>query len=190
MKAVIQRVSSASVTVGGEVVGSIGTGILVLLGVAQGDDDRDAAWLAEKIVGLRMFEDEGGKMNRSLPEIGGELLAVSQFTLAGNCAKGRRPSFDGAAPPAEANRLYEEFVAAVRRLGIPVATGVFQAMMAVSLVNDGPVTFILDSPARLRELPRAAGPAAGRQIRPALRERESLGGTSRGEDENKPAPRP
>ena len=148
MKAVIQRVTSASVEVAGKVVGNIGPGILVLLGVEKGDGERDAGWLAEKIVGLRIFEDEAGKMNRSLREIDGELLAVSQFTLAGNCAKGRRPSFDSAAPPAEANRLYGYFIEAVRRLGIPVATGVFQAMMQVSLVNDGPVTFILETPFR------------------------------------------
>jgi len=153
MKAVVQRVTSASVEVAGEVVGAIGPGILVLLGVEKGDRERDADWLAEKITALRIFEDEAGKMNRSLLEIGGELLAVSQFTLAGNCAKGRRPSFDSAAPPDEANRLYEYFVEAVRHLGVPVATGVFQAMMMVSLVNDGPVTFILESPAHVRSHP-------------------------------------
>ncbi|MCM2356861.1 MAG: D-aminoacyl-tRNA deacylase [Geobacteraceae bacterium] len=145
MKAVIQRVSSARVDVAGETVGRIGRGILVLLGVEKGDGERDAERLADKIVGLRLFEDDAGKMNQALPEIGGALLAVSQFTLAGNCAKGRRPSFDGAAPPAEANRLYECFVARVKSLGVPVETGVFQAMMEVSLVNDGPVTFILES---------------------------------------------
>lgn len=145
MKAVIQRVSSARVDVAGETVGRIGRGILVLLGVEKGDGERDTERLAEKIVGLRIFEDDAGKMNLALPEIGGALLAVSQFTLAGNCAKGRRPSFDGAAPPAEANRLYECFVARVKSLGVPVETGVFQAMMEVSLVNDGPVTFILES---------------------------------------------
>jgi D-aminoacyl-tRNA deacylase len=150
VKAVIQRVTSASVEVAGQVVGAIGPGILVLLGVEKGDEPRDAHRLAEKIVALRMFEDKTGKMNLSLPEISGELLAVSQFTLAGNCAKGRRPSFDTAAPPEEANRLYEQFVAAVRSLGIPVATGIFQSTMKVSLVNDGPVTFILESRAQLR----------------------------------------
>ena len=146
MKAVIQRVTEARVEVGGETAGAIGRGVLVLLGVEKGDTTQDADWLAEKIVSLRIFEDEAGKMNLSLPDMGGALLAVSQFTLAGNCAKGRRPSFDSAAPPGEANLLYEQFVAAVRRLHIPVATGIFQAMMQVSLVNDGPVTFILDSP--------------------------------------------
>jgi D-tyrosyl-tRNA(Tyr) deacylase len=145
VKAVIQRVSSASVDVAGETVGRIGRGLLVLLGVESGDRERDADRLAEKIVNLRIFEDDSGKMNRALMEAGGNLLVVSQFTLAGNCAKGRRPSFDGAAPPAEANRLYEYFVATLRELGVTTETGVFQAMMAVSLVNDGPVTFILDT---------------------------------------------
>jgi D-aminoacyl-tRNA deacylase len=148
VKAVIQRVRSAAVEVEGQTAGAIGEGILVLLGVEKGDGECAADWLADKIVALRIFEDEAGKMNRSLLETGGELLAVSQFTLAGNCAKGRRPSFDSAAPPVEANRLYEYFVAAVRRTGVPVQTGIFQAMMQVSLVNDGPVTFILDSPVR------------------------------------------
>ena len=145
MKAVIQRVSSASVDVAGETVGRIGRGLLVLLGVESGDGEWDADRLAEKIVNLRIFEDDSGKMNRALMEAGGNLLVVSQFTLAGNCTKGRRPSFDGAAPPAEANRLYEYFVATLRELGVTTETGVFQAMMAVSLVNDGPVTFILDT---------------------------------------------
>ena len=145
MKAVLQRVIKAKVAVAGKRVGRIGTGILVLLGVEKGDGERDAEWLADKIVGLRIFEDDAGKMNRALREIGGELLVVSQFTLAGNCAKGRRPSFDDAAPTAEANRLYEYFVGRVRGMGVPVETGMFQAMMAVSLVNDGPVTFILES---------------------------------------------
>ncbi|HYS42824.1 MAG TPA: D-aminoacyl-tRNA deacylase [Geobacteraceae bacterium] len=145
MKAVIQRVSSARVDVEGTTVGTIGQGVLVLLGVEKGDGERDADWLADKIVNLRIFEDDAGKMNLALREIGGALLAVSQFTLAGNCAKGRRPSFDSAAPPVEANRLYEYFVARVRALGVSVETGIFQAMMAVSLVNDGPVTFVLES---------------------------------------------
>jgi D-tyrosyl-tRNA(Tyr) deacylase len=145
LKAVIQRVSAAKVEVSGKTVGRIGKGILILLGVEKGDGERDADWLAEKIGNLRIFEDEAGKMNLSVKEIAGELLAVSQFTLAGNCAKGRRPSFDTAAPPEEANRLYEYFVGKLRRLGLPVETGVFQAMMQVSLVNDGPVTFILES---------------------------------------------
>jgi len=150
VKAVIQRVRSAAVEVDGRTVGAIGRGILVFLGVGKGDLEQDADWLAAKIVALRIFEDEAGKMNRSLQEVGGELLAVSQFTLAGNCAKGRRPSFDSAAPPDEANRLYDYFVEAVKRLDVPVRTGIFQAMMQVSLVNDGPVTFILETPSRLR----------------------------------------
>jgi D-tyrosyl-tRNA(Tyr) deacylase len=146
LKTVIQRVSEAVVAVDGNSVGRIGRGILVLLGVEKGDNEQDADWLAEKIVALRIFEDDAGKMNLALGEIGGELLVVSQFTLAGNCAKGRRPSFDTAAPPDEANRLYEYFVERVKRMDVPVATGLFQAMMQVSLVNDGPVTFILESP--------------------------------------------
>jgi D-tyrosyl-tRNA(Tyr) deacylase len=148
LKAVIQRVGKSSVEVDGNRVGEIGKGILVLLGVEKGDAEGDADWLAEKIVNLRIFEDEAGKMNLSVREIGGELLVVSQFTLAGNCAKGRRPSFDSAAPPGEANRLYEYFVERLRTMGLKVATGVFQAMMQVSLTNDGPVTFILESPGR------------------------------------------
>jgi D-tyrosyl-tRNA(Tyr) deacylase len=146
MKAVIQRVSGARVEVAGATVGEIGRGILVLLGVEKGDGERDAAWLADKISALRIFEDEAGKMNLSVHDIGGEMLAVSQFTLAGNCSKGRRPSFDTAAPPEEANLLYENFVTNLRALGVPVATGIFQADMQVHLVNDGPVTFVLDSP--------------------------------------------
>ena len=146
MKAVIQRVSEARVTVDGSVSGAIDRGILVLLGVAKGDTEQDADWLAKKIIELRIFEDSDGKMNLSLAEIGGSLLAVSQFTLAGNCSKGRRPSFDTAAPADEGKRLYDYFVERARQSGIPVATGVFQAMMQVHLVNDGPVTFILQSP--------------------------------------------
>lgn len=145
MKAVLQRVSRAQVDVAGETVGRIGRGILVLLGVEKGDNERDADRLADKIVKLRIFEDDAGKMNLALGDIGGKLLVVSQFTLAGNCTKGRRPSFDNSAPPDEANRLYEYFVGRVKEAGVPVATGVFQAMMDVSLVNDGPVTFILES---------------------------------------------
>ena len=148
MKAVIQRVAEAEVKVDGRSVGRIGKGILILLGVEKEDEERDADWLAEKIRNLRIFEDQAGKMNLSVVETGGELLAVSQFTLAGNCAKGRRPSFDSAAPPEEASRLYEYFVNKLRDSGLRVETGVFQAMMRVSLVNDGPVTFILESPGR------------------------------------------
>ena len=144
MKAVIQRVSSASVTVAGAVVGRIDQGILVLLGVEKGDSEAHADWLAEKIVLLRIFEDGAGKMNRALAEVGGSILAVSQFTLAGNCDKGRRPSFDTAAPPDEGKRLYDYFVGALQRQKVPVQTGIFQADMQVALVNDGPVTFILE----------------------------------------------
>ncbi len=144
MKAVIQRVTSASVTVDGQIVGKIEQGIMVLLGVEKGDSEAPANWLAEKIVGLRIFEDEQGKMNRSLADIGGAVLAISQFTLAGNCDKGRRPSFDTAAPAEEGKRLYDYFVEALKRLNVPVETGIFQADMQVSLVNDGPVTFILE----------------------------------------------
>ncbi|QOX77437.1 D-tyrosyl-tRNA(Tyr) deacylase [Trichlorobacter lovleyi] len=144
MKAVIQRVSSAQVTVHGEVVGQIGQGIMVLLGVEKGDGEAAADWLAEKMVALRIFEDEAGKMNRALTDIGGAVLAVSQFTLAGNCDKGRRPSFDTAAPADEGRRLYDYFVGALKRQGVPVQTGIFQADMQVALVNDGPVTFILE----------------------------------------------
>ena len=127
MKAVIQRVSSSSVTVEGAVVGAIDRGIMVLLGVEKGDDEAKADWLAGKICGLRMFADADGKMNLSLRDVGGSLLVVSQFTLAGNCAKGRRPSFDTAAVPEEGKRLYEYFVEAVKRQEVSVATGIFQA---------------------------------------------------------------
>jgi D-tyrosyl-tRNA(Tyr) deacylase len=145
MRACIQRVSRAQVTVAGEVCGRIGRGMLVLLGVAAGDGDDDARKLAQKIGGLRIFEDDQEKMNLSLAEVGGAMLVVSQFTLLGDCRKGRRPSFTDAAPPETAERLYQVFVAAVREQGIEVATGRFRAHMEVALVNDGPVTFIVDS---------------------------------------------
>ncbi|MFZ2951360.1 MAG: D-aminoacyl-tRNA deacylase [Desulfuromonadaceae bacterium] len=144
MKAVIQRVTSASVTVDNTVVGKIDQGIMILLGVEKGDAEPQADWLVDKICGLRMFSDEAGKMNLSVQDIGGSLLVISQFTLAGNCAKGKRPSFDTAAPADEGKRLYEYFVEVARRTGIPVETGIFQADMQVALVNDGPVTFILE----------------------------------------------
>ncbi len=144
MKVVIQRVTSASVTVGDSIVDQIGRGTLVLVGVEKGDDEKKADWLVDKICGLRIFSDNDGKMNLSVMDISGSLLIVSQFTLAGNCTKGKRPSFDTAAPPDEGKRLYEYFVAAARRTGVPVATGIFQADMQVSLVNDGPVTFVLE----------------------------------------------
>ena len=144
MKTVIQRVSSAHVVVDEHIVGQIGKGIVILLGVEKGDTEIQADWLVDKIVNLRIFEDEAGKMNRSVQDICGSLLVISQFTLAGNCDKGRRPSFDTAASPDEGRRLYDYFVEAVKRLDIAVATGIFQADMQVSLVNDGPVTFILE----------------------------------------------
>ena len=145
MKAVLQRVKRASVTVDGQIVGQIGPGILVLLGVEQGDSEQDARQLADKTIDLRIFDDAQGKMNLSLTEVRGSLLVVSQFTLLGDCRKGRRPSFIAAAPPELAEKLYETFIAAAGIRGIPVATGKFRAMMDVELVNDGPVTLILDS---------------------------------------------
>jgi len=145
MRAVIQRVSTARVVIEGQEHSRIGPGILVLLGVEKGDTVEDAQMLARRIVELRIFEDEAGKMNRSIAETGGQILAVSQFTLVGDCRRGRRPSFDPAAPPDEARTLYERFVQEVAGLGVAVATGVFQAMMDVELTNQGPVTFILDS---------------------------------------------
>jgi D-tyrosyl-tRNA(Tyr) deacylase len=145
MRAVLQRVSRASVTVAGEAVGQIGRGILVLLGVEPDDTDDDARQLADRTIALRIFEDANGKMNLSLEEIGGSLLVVSQFTLLGDCRKGRRPSFISAAPPELAEKLYNTFIGAAGSRGISVATGRFRAMMDVELVNDGPVTLLLDS---------------------------------------------
>jgi len=145
VRAVVQRVTQAWVEVGGEVVGAIDKGFLVLLGVANGDTLADAAYLAEKTAGLRIFEDDGGKMNLALSEVGGAVLAVSQFTLLGDCRKGRRPGFTDAAPPELADALYNAYVAALRATGLTVATGVFRAEMQVHLVNDGPVTLLLDS---------------------------------------------
>lgn len=145
MRAVVQRVSEASVSVETEEVGRIDQGILVLLGVGQDDGPGDAIYMAEKVIHLRIFADEQGKMNRSLLDVGGGLLAVSQFTLWGDCRKGRRPSFIAAAEPSKAEELYEAFVRHARSLGVTVFTGRFQEMMEVSLVNDGPVTLLLDS---------------------------------------------
>jgi len=145
MRAVVQRVSSASVVVEGETIGRIEKGLLVLLGVTHDDGQEDVIYLAQKIVGLRVFEDADGKMNLSLGEVGGSVLAVSQFTLYGDCRKGRRPSFVEAARPEQAEPLYRSFVAELRGSGVKVETGRFQAQMAVSLVNDGPVTLILES---------------------------------------------
>ena len=145
MRAVIQRVNQASVTVGGETVGTIQRGLMVLLGVARGDAAVDAAFLADKTAGLRIFEDGAGKMNLSVEEVGGGILVVSQFTLLGDCRKGRRPGFTEAAAPQLADALYEAYVDALRNRGLTVATGVFQAEMQVALINDGPVTLLLDS---------------------------------------------
>ena len=146
MKALIQRVTRASVEVDGRIVGQIRNGLLVLLGVARGDTEADLAYLVEKIPALRIFSDEAGKMNRSLAETGGGLLAISQFTLLGDTRKGRRPGFDQAADPPTARRLFEQFVAALKeKTDLTIETGVFGAHMKVELVNDGPVTFIVDS---------------------------------------------
>jgi len=145
MRAVIQRVSEASVTVDNQVVGRVGPGFLILLGVGQGDTEADVAYLAEKVANLRIFEDAEGKMNLSLLDTGGGALVISQFTLYGDARKGRRPGFSDAAPPEEANRLYEAFSARLAGYSIRVERGVFQAHMTVALVNDGPVTLLLDS---------------------------------------------
>ena len=145
MRAVLQLVSEASVSVSGEVVGRIGPGLLVLLGVGAGDGEADADYLAEKTLGLRVFPDEGGQMNRSVQEVGGGILVVSQFTLYGDARRGRRPGYSAAAGPEEASRLYERFVAGLRPSGLRVETGVFRAAMDVTLVNQGPVTLLLDS---------------------------------------------
>jgi D-aminoacyl-tRNA deacylase len=145
MRAVLQRVTRARVSVEGEVVGEIGRGLLVLIGVAQDDQETDADYLAEKVVGLRVFEDAEGKMNLALAEVGGSVLAVSQVTLYGDVRRGKRPSFDAAARPELARRLYEHFIGRIRAAGLRCETGQFQKTMAVELVNEGPVTLLLDS---------------------------------------------
>jgi len=145
MRAVLQRVSEAAVVVDEQTVRAIGRGLLVLLGVGREDDESDVRYLVRKTAGLRIFEDEQGRMNRSVSDIGGAVLVVSQFTLYGDCRKGRRPGFSDAAPPQRADCLYRHYVTQLQALGLTVATGVFQADMKVSLVNDGPVTFLLDS---------------------------------------------
>src|SRR6266446_5866859 len=145
MRAVVQRVSRARVTVSGEITGEIGLGLLVLLGVGAGDTRAEADYLVDKTIGLRIFEDAGGKMNLSVAEVGGALLVVSQFTLYGDARRGRRPSFDAAAPPDQAGELYEYFVEKVRGAGLRCDTGRFQETMQVELVNEGPVTILLDS---------------------------------------------
>jgi D-aminoacyl-tRNA deacylase len=145
VRIVLQRVKSASVTVGGERISEIGAGLLLLVGVARGDGESEAGWLAEKVAGLRIFNDEEGKMNLSLKDVGGEVLAVSQFTLLADTRKGKRPSFVGAAPPEEAERLFDYFCERLREAGVgSVKTGSFGAMMDVALVNDGPVTIVLE----------------------------------------------
>lgn len=145
MRAVVQRVSRARVTVGGEIIGEISHGLLVLLGVAHEDTASDADYLADKVAGLRIFEDDAGKMNLSVAEKGGAILAVSQFTLFGDVRRGKRPSFDAAARPEKARELYEYFVSRIRALGLRCETGRFQEMMTVELANEGPVTILLDS---------------------------------------------
>ncbi|MBM3300172.1 MAG: D-tyrosyl-tRNA(Tyr) deacylase [Deltaproteobacteria bacterium] len=146
MRSVVQRVSSAGVTVDGEEVGRIGPGMLVLLAAAPGDGPEQIRWMADKLIGLRIFPDEAGKMNLGLDQVCGEMLIVSQFTLYGDCRKGKRPSYAAAAAPEHAQQVYSDFIQAVRDRGIPVQQGVFGAMMDVELVNDGPVTLIIDSP--------------------------------------------
>ncbi|HWY68586.1 MAG TPA: D-aminoacyl-tRNA deacylase [Terriglobales bacterium] len=145
MRAVVQRVTKAAVTVEDSVVGAIGLGLLVLLGVSRGDTEASADYIVEKLLGLRIFDDDGGKMNLSVRNVGGAMLVVSQFTLFGDLRRGKRPSFDDAARPEQARALYEYVVAKIREQGIECATGEFQAMMHVSLVNDGPVTILIDS---------------------------------------------
>lgn len=145
MRALVQLVSEAKVTVGNRITGAITTGLVILLGVRQGDTEKDARYLADKIANLRIFPDADGVMNRSILEEKGEMLVVSQFTLFGDCRKGRRPSYSKAAPPDEANKLYQYFIQEIEKLGIKAATGEFQAMMQVALINNGPVTILLDS---------------------------------------------
>jgi len=146
MKAVLQRVTQSTVTVDNQIVGEIGRGLMVLLGVDRRDAQKEAVYLAEKIIHLRIFEDQDGKLNRSLKDVGGNMMVVSQFTLLGDCRKGRRPSFGEAAAPEQAEALYAHFVRTVEQMGVTVATGRFRATMQVSLTNDGPVTLILETP--------------------------------------------
>jgi D-tyrosyl-tRNA(Tyr) deacylase len=145
MRAVVQRVSEGEVEVDGDIVGKVGNGFVVLVGVGKDDTEKDVEYLIEKVLGLRIFEDDFGKMNLSITDVGGEILAVSQFTLYGDCRKGRRPSYDGAAPPDVAERLYGLFVEEMRKRGVKVETGRFRAIMDLHLINSGPVTILLDS---------------------------------------------
>ena len=151
MRAVIQRVLASSVSVDGQIVGQIGKGFNILLGVGQGDGQKQVEWLAEKIAHLRVFEDENAKMNLSLKDIEGSALVISQFTLYGNCEKGRRPSFTEAAHPTTAKKLYEDFIEELKKYDIPVETGIFQADMKVEITNDGPVTMIIETPQKVQE---------------------------------------
>lgn len=150
MRVVLQRVSKASVEVEGNIIGKIDNGLLLLLGIHVDDNIKELEWMVNKVIGLRIFEDEDGKMNNSLSDVEGSLLIVSQFTLYGDCEKGRRPGFTGAARPDKAIPMYEEFIARCRKLGVHVENGEFGADMKVDLLNDGPVTLVIDSPARLR----------------------------------------
>lgn len=152
MKLVIQRVKRASVSIAGQMKAEIGPGLLVLVGVGRDDTHADAAWLANKTAQLRIFDDGAGKMNKSVADVGGAVLVVSQFTLYGDCVKGNRPSFIAAAPPEEANDLYEEYVRCLAGTGLPIATGCFREMMVVGLENDGPVTLLLESHGRSHDL--------------------------------------
>jgi D-tyrosyl-tRNA(Tyr) deacylase len=160
MRAVIQRGAGGSVSVDGEVVGAIDRGLVVLVGVARGDGDDEARWIAQKIAALRIFEDDEGKMNRSVADVGGGVLLISQFTLLADCRKGRRPSFVGAAEPSKGRRLYELVADEIRSAGLPVETGRFGARMRVSIENEGPVTIILDSSERGGPAPATGGSGA------------------------------
>ncbi len=161
MRVVIQRVSRAQVRVGGRSIASIEGGLMLLVAVERGDAEEDLAWCADKIVGMRIFADGDGKMSRSVIQAGGKILAVSQFTLVGNLRRGRRPSFEGAAPPGPAEELYDRFLERLRELGVNVSSGVFGAMMEVELINDGPVTLLLDSGERGRRERRSAPQGRG-----------------------------
>lgn len=151
MRAIIQKVREAKAVFGGEVLGEINAGLCVLLGVKTGDTEKESVWMAEKLVNLRIFEDDNDKLNHSLLDVKGEMLLISQFTVYGDCRKGRRPSFTDAAPPGDAKMLYELTVAKVKEYGVPVKTGMFQTHMVIEIANDGPVTLIIDSPEEKNE---------------------------------------